>query len=381
MATAKDWTWLVFMAGDNDLRSSVDPDIREMERSNPANVRVGIQSDVSGQNTVRRVIHGKGKPQSLGENANAGNASVLTDFLTWGRRALPTTRYVVDVWNHGSGWLDFTLDQLRRRPRPQAEVLRFTTEMSHILFSDAIATAIGADETAQDFLDNDELRKALRGALAENEKFAILACDACYMNMIEVAHQVRDCAEIYVASEEEELSEGWPYDAILTNFHDGLSVERAAEVIVDAYKASPANGPRATLSAVRLDRVDAVAQALDRLGVELMKVFGTKFDSIARARAATYKLQHNDYIDLGDFARNLQTHLDTSGGVITAAVNVAKSVDDAVLAISNDTATVRAFGLAFYLPNAPVDGKYGDLSLSKAAPRWADFVTHYGDNR
>ncbi|MBW1675421.1 MAG: hypothetical protein JRF30_01090 [Deltaproteobacteria bacterium] len=68
------------------------------------------------------------------------------------------------------------------------------------------------DDTSGDALDNQELKNVLSGVSQRiGRKIDILGLDACLMNMIEVAYQLKDCVQVMVGSEEEEPFDGWPY--------------------------------------------------------------------------------------------------------------------------------------------------------------------------
>src|SRR5205085_910475 len=97
--------------------------------------------------------------------------------------------------------------------------------------------AIAIDVGSQDYLDNQELRAAVASAMPAKGKFDILACDACLMNMVEVAYEMRDTAGLLVGSEETEPGAGWPYKAILAGLakRPEMAPTELAKLIVDEY--------------------------------------------------------------------------------------------------------------------------------------------------
>ena len=74
--------------------------------------------------------------------------------------------------------------------------------------SRAEAKSILFDDEARDFLDNLELKQVL---VDLNKKLDIIGFDACLMNMLEVAYQLRDHTEVVVGSEELEPGKGWDW--------------------------------------------------------------------------------------------------------------------------------------------------------------------------
>lgn len=113
----KAWTVLVYLAGDNghflsSLESEGVADLLEMKEigSGPA-IDVVAQFDRMTDRACRRYHLTRGDDlsgdivQDLGET-NSGDTQVLLDFITWGVRAFPAQRYLLVLWNHGSGWRD-----------------------------------------------------------------------------------------------------------------------------------------------------------------------------------------------------------------------------------------------------------------------------------
>jgi hypothetical protein len=49
----------------------------------------------------------------LGET-NTGDPAVLTDFATWAITTYPAQRYMLVIWNHGSGWDDSDIYEAAR---------------------------------------------------------------------------------------------------------------------------------------------------------------------------------------------------------------------------------------------------------------------------
>src|SRR6266568_4297175 len=219
---ALEWTWIVDMAGDNNLSSETAADLAELASADEKSVGVVVQVDVTGKNTTRYVLQNKAlRAHDLGKNVNAGSAQALTDFLTFAKGASQSQRHAVVLWGHGFGWLDFegvtppvTASTTVKKAAASVLLTHFNSIHKELLLTESVML----DASAHDFLTNQEMRDGLKNAIAKDGKFAIAGCDACLMSMIEVAYEIRDCAEVYVASQENEKHVGWPYDAILAQF-------------------------------------------------------------------------------------------------------------------------------------------------------------------
>ena len=137
------------------------------------------------------------------------------------------------IWNHGSGIDDTDIYRGRRRhgARGAAGGTARPTRGSPGERSRAVIAgrcsarpvaqathdrAIAFDDTSRDFLDNVELKKVLAEVKRQTGRdIDVLGFDACLMNMIEIAYQLRGTAQVVVGSEELEPGDGWPYDRVL----------------------------------------------------------------------------------------------------------------------------------------------------------------------
>jgi hypothetical protein len=81
------WTYMVYMAGDNNLSTAGDEDLKEMRQvgSSP-DVNVLVQFDNAGDKGTRRFHIQRGgineKVEELGET-DSGDPNVLMDFIAW----------------------------------------------------------------------------------------------------------------------------------------------------------------------------------------------------------------------------------------------------------------------------------------------------------
>jgi hypothetical protein len=456
---ANEWTWLIDMAGDNNLSNNTASDLRKISRGDSDKVSVCVQLNRSAQDTQRLCLEGPKLVERLRfRNVSSGSPFSLADFVRWGMANQPASLTLLCLWSHGNGWLDFPYTSIQSNasstgakresggapPGPkyafQPAATQFFKQPYNLisrlksrrdLFRDVdfaldpvdigslsinptginpfgdgtaptpLAIAIpagGSDQSGNvetggtaetsvsehPFLSNTDLSDALESALKNGPRIAIIGCDACWMSMVEVTHQIRKYAEVFIGSEDEEDTNGWPYDRILRRFgKSSLTAEGAAAVIVAEYSKANKDNPFATLSAVRLERMDALADALDALGAALRVVMPAWLGTINLARKRTRFFKQFSYIDLYDFALQL---IDGFEGVALAAGHrireaarrVLAAVDESVVLAMDNQPKGTARGISIYLPNEPVASNYGDLSLSEAAPHWAAFVTAYG---
>src|SRR5438552_18415931 len=100
------WTWLVYMAGDNNLQGAGNDDLAEMKKvGSTADVNVIVQFNTE-QNTTTRYLVEKNKLKTLQTKAGVdhGEPKVLTRFIKWATTNYPAHHYLLAQWNHCGCW-------------------------------------------------------------------------------------------------------------------------------------------------------------------------------------------------------------------------------------------------------------------------------------
>ena len=119
MSTAK-WTFMVYMAGHNNLASAGNEDLREMRKvGSTDDVNIVVQFDrpgVRGAERYRVLAGGDDVLESLGLT-DAGDPNVLVEFIRWSHTAYPADRNALVLWNHGGGWQPEMMDQIAQEVR------------------------------------------------------------------------------------------------------------------------------------------------------------------------------------------------------------------------------------------------------------------------
>jgi len=337
-----EWTVMVYLDSDNNLESAGIKDINEMEMvGSTTDVNIVVLADrtpgydISNSdwtNTRRYYISQDSDPMQinsqfndLGE-LNMGDPQTLVDFATWAVTEYPAKKYLLVIWNHGGGFKSFT----------------------H-------AKGIAQDDTSGgNIITMPELEYALSATSAQMGKnIDIVGMDACSMAMIEVAYQIKDHADILVASEELEPGDGWPYETILAQLvaNPTMSSAQLAINIVNKYIYSyPSN--EVTQSAIDLSYMDDLAGRLSSMADAI------KSDTLTSKNAylnAAYFSQHyrdyyHDFIDLYDFCNQLLAY-SNSLEVKNIASNIQQTLLNAVINSDYNGGSVSGSkGLSIYFP-------------------------------
>ncbi|HPP88400.1 MAG TPA: clostripain-related cysteine peptidase, partial [bacterium] len=338
----KEWTIMSYLDADNDLEEYLLADFVEMGAVGSTDqVNIVAQVDrVSGYTTAygnwtntRRFYIKKGDTPSstpleqLGE-LNMGDKNTLRDFIIWAVTNYPAKKYMLILSNHGGGW---------RKRNMQGKVTK----------------AICWDETNNDdCLYMKDVQIAMKDAEnATGKKITVIGFDACLMAMIEVATDMKDCADVMIASEEVEPGNGWPYTPVLTKLTTTPTMTggQLASIIVDEYALSYKGiDSTITLSAVDLTKISALNTSI--------KTFvdnANQWTKIKDARLATRTYSEADgypHADLGHFMSLLSSKGVTDPAVLSAAAAVRNNLTAAVFANKYGSSRTNSNGLAIFFP-------------------------------
>jgi hypothetical protein len=200
--------------------------------------------------------------------------------------------------------------------------------------------------------------------------------------MLEIDYQLRDLVHIVVGSQENEPGDGWPYGAIIRKLREDPSMapEVLGEIVVQEYHLSYSlNQPDVpvTQSAIQLDRLEPVAEAVGQLGDTLLARLAdrTTIGSVFNALRFAQSFADRDYIDLGHFCRLLAKDDDGEVGAAAQSVVAALSAETSpVIAEAHHGPEVAdASGLSIYLPARVFSPLYRDLDFAQAHG-WDDFL-------
>lgn len=408
------WTFMVYMAGFNNLSEFATKDLQEMRR-------VGSTDDVNivvfikrlRQKSAHHILvrkNGKDETRERVGNADSGNPQTLLDFIRWAAKTAPAERYALTVWNHGSGWAPDDLDQLYAEVRAErgesglterelgvrsnqriARTLFSTSVMEVLALPSARERAIASDDGTGHSLDTIELNRVLKRAHEDvlDRRLDLLGMDACLMSNLEVAYETEKHVGTVVGSEELEPGDGWPYTAILEDLVANADMDGAAlgSTIVDryieSYRSRPEQWP-VTQCAVRANAAGEFVQAFDGLAKALRSHLRSEGAAkIARAQQRSTYFQ-GELIDVRTLCRELRAAIPGSEvhGAAGAVLDVLKPngyvIDEGHLGPSVEGCGGVTVYFPYPIPGAPegnVSPFYKDLRFARSG--WDEFLRHY----
>ena len=319
--TVADWTFMVYLDGDNSLESAAIETFLNMasvDSSSQVNIvvqmdRMGIDDRYGNWTDCRRFNITEGMtpaPENatldLGE-VNMGDPQTLKDFVNWTMNNYPANRYILALWDHGAGFMGFCFD----------------------------VTSGG------DALTLPELSQALSGLPAVIDAVFI---DACSTSMIEVAYQIKDYANVLIGPEDLGY-EPAPYHDYLSSLTGNSTMSPnafAREVVTDYIRwcFSVTNIQNATMSATDLTKITSLAKAVDDFALQLKEKETPYHEQISLARSLTeecqgpYASQTGYFIDLYDFARLISQYV-SDEKLRNAADQLTATIGDATIIAAN----------------------------------------------
>ena len=365
------WTVLVYMDADNDLESFAIENFNQMEMvGSTKDMRIIVQIDrTPGHDNsngdwsdARRYLITKDNDsahitslrldttQPLGELDMADSRN-LKNFVEWGAKTFPAQHYCVILWNHGTGW-EFTI--------PSSP----SFNANYVLSDDSSGNAMNVTE--------------IPGALSM-VKPDILAFDACYMQQVEIAYQLRNSADYLVGSTGAVPSTGFNYAGFLSQINSNSSPAQVGESIVDTFMSANRNYKAIQMSMVDLSRMDAVAAAANQFSNALLANQANWSSSIEKAREQGYDYSVSGgskkryLIDLAGYAERCSNLI---GSNLDQAVSeLSQSVESAVVAEGHSSDSTGATGLSVFLPKAGnYDSAYKRLDFAKATS-WDNLIS------
>jgi hypothetical protein len=374
------WTVLVYLDADNDLEAAGIHNFNQMEvvgstrdvhvivqmdrrsGTDPNNERwtdtrrylIIQDSDPLRMHSIRLDTSAAnlGRVPPLLDNGNLGELDMadpknLRDFVQWGIGEFPADHYALVIWDHGTGW------QIRSASvQPEYKY-------------------IAADDTSSSVMNITDIPRALAGFNID-----VIAFDACYMQQLELAYELRGSAHYLVASTAVEPSAGYNYARILSQMTSGTDPEQMARLLVAQYAAEYPDTGDITQSAIDLTRAQDVAMAASIFANVLETNAASKAVGLAAARSQTLDYATagsvQDSRDLGDYASRCAAVIGSDASL--AYTDLKNALSAAVIASIHGPDMPNDHGMAIYIPPpTSYDPRYGQLSLARDTG-WDDWL-------
>ena len=357
-ANDAEWTFLFYMASDNNLEAAQLQDLREMiaiggsdqvrfvalvDRSIKEDSSQGYSKDGVGGlvdwTTAKYVRVDQNHLTELADwgEVNMGDRATLKRFLETSMKQFPAKKYALIFGDHGAGW----------------------------------PGVCGDESHNDDMLTMTEIHDTLKARPKGTPKFELIGFDACLMGNLECAYSVAPFAKVMVASEELEPGCGWNYTPLFQRVVENptMSGSDVGKAIVETFddffrKSENAHirkaGIGTTLSAIDLTKLPQLTGSLQALS----KACQTELDdngrdswiwlADARAKSEEFGMQNRNgnkmgLIDLGHLVSLIRDRF-LEGPINESAQELQKSLKSLVIANRHGKGRVHAHGLSIFFP-------------------------------
>lgn len=360
------WTVMVFLNSANTLFNFAAPNIDQMERVASDDVRFVVQwknakklypgSQFDG--TRRYLVTpndqsgvGSELVQNMGDGVDMGKPETLKAFIQWTKANYPADRYAVLIWSHGNGWT-----------YPGLSIpVRATS------FDDEFVSAIRLWQFPTAF---------------QGERFDIVGFDACLMQMMETASDLRPFADYIVGSEENTPAAGYPYDRVFSSFKSNpdAPTRQLAESFVTGHIGNPNYKNEAVTQSVidtngilNLEsKVDGLAKALIAERSKLLTIVPEIRDTATRYGTPGDKL---NYFDLFDISTRLKNS--AAPDAVKSAAQAVLDAKSSAVVLSDASAYNKPFSFGLSIDFSPSTNSslknYSNLQLAKST-KWGGWL-------
>jgi len=363
-----DWTIMVYISADDILANFAVESLKQMKRAAGRGVDVIAQFDANlgGNVPVYAFSDSKKKESSIATNvianvqgpADMTDPGVLTAFINMATEKYPAKHYGLVLWGHGP----------------------------ELLFDDDVPPSTPA--FGRRYFTPANLKKALKGTeLLSKEggksKLDIIAIDACCMAVVEVAGELRDCANYLISSQDDVPDASFPYEQLLNKLRSLCKkgdLKRISKMIPEAYQeafqdyiATPANGLGAiTLSTLNLDAIETITAPLAQLADALLQASPDPIlrKKILDARRASHDFDFGIFVDLLDFCDRLDRTGHCDNDLSAACEKMRNAIDGQsnkciIEKRASGKDSTRCHGLSVYFPYQTDDATQNAVLLRK----------------
>lgn len=398
----KEWTVMVYMNGKSNIEPFALIDMNRFETigsGEKVNIVVelgrskGLDNDTDADGNwsgVRRYLVKKDSDpdhinsQLLAEigNPDMGNWKEASNFLQWAKNAYPAKKYMFIIWDHGWGWIDPKKDSAKNNIR-----------------------SISHDFESGNYISTLDLGKIFKTA----GKVDVYVSMACFMQMAEVAYEIKDGADVIVGSEEVIQLPSLNFEDFFNtlNTKPTMTAEQAGTVMVTTFHemysrpefVQMLNETKygTQLSAIRPKYLPEFAQKLKNWYLLAQKPENAEALSKAKMEVLRFEVGELDtdpdklisfYGDLYNFVELTGKYAPNTSAEMKNAGKELNSFIENVLTIKNvwvgqdrtGKSYVNTHGISINIPGQKGNlieyyPTYGNLQFNKASD-WSDFMTY-----
>ncbi|HOW90405.1 MAG TPA: clostripain-related cysteine peptidase, partial [Elusimicrobiales bacterium] len=276
-----------------------------------------------------------------------GDYKSVIEFGKWAKENFPAKKYMLILWNHGSGW---------------------TKGLA------GASKGISYDSETKNHLNTPQMAVALREIGGVN----VYGSDACLMQMPEVDYEIKSYVEYIVGSEETEPGDGYTYNDFLGPViaNPSMSPEELGKQAVNAYSDHYLSiGQSATQSLVKTAALDGFLARVNAFVTAAMATDEKALVKSALSKAQSYYVRDNK--DMHDFL-SVYASSSTSQEVKAKAAELQRYISEELVVHNRASGkySPKSKGVAVYMPGYSAGPGYGELAWARDS-RWDEFINWY----
>jgi len=293
------------------------------------------------------------------DNVPMSNPESLREFLDWGIKNYPAKHYMVVVQGHGSGPGGILSDK------------------------DGLMSIPDLEKTMKKSQENTGVKPD------------ILVLDACLMGSAEVAYQLKDTADIMIASQEVESGYTIPVDRITESLKDSpcMSSMKFAKKIVEYCKDNYELNFTPTMSAIDLKEMKDFGKIIDDFSLKLSEAnipdsvmkslvgetqhFHLEKSGIMDTVTKYIPSEADNFVDLYNFTERILSSEEVQNKELLEAARQLQQVLSRIILANESTGEEygNSHGLSMLLPDRSmkISKKYKELDLSQETG-WDEFI-------
>jgi hypothetical protein len=417
----KPWTFILYMAADNDLYYFALKNINQLKNGATPNVsknvNICILLDPPGKTgNVRHLYIENNKILEFNTNQktkiDSGNPNSVIDFFRIVKEKFPAKQYLLDFWNHGTGPLVAGAARIINPSElfvynPEKKLFELDRSIGFFEYIESLPKqdyeedfrGVCYSDTFKTCLTMKKLEIALKEIqkrFLNEQKISIVAFDACLMAMNSIASLMENSAKYLIASQEVELGTGWPYDKIIKAFtKKNLKKRELADYIVKAYAEKYENiTADYTQSAIKLKNYKIFDNNLDTISKLLYESLELQIGHVnknliqqSRSKKLCTHFDEPSYIDIHHFYYNLLNNIQylqfkdsIKGKIITDELKKQlilgkKLIENLVISNQTGKNLKNAKGISIYFPEYYINKTYVNNPLINK--NWLNFLGKY----
>ncbi|NJN83214.1 MAG: hypothetical protein HC802_13645 [Caldilineaceae bacterium] len=352
---------MVYFPADNDLSPYIESVVRRIQKGtsvNP-NVKAFLLADGRGENDTSvfeiaagQVVRTNAVQSQWGVGElDTTDPEVLAWFLTHARQQTPASKSVVSLMGHGLGplpefeWLVADASGEAVNPTPDG----LPPLPKGIEHTPGDVTDAGGYMSTLDF--GNALSKATNGGA---DPFDIVFFDQCFQGNVDVLYQVRNSADLFIASP----NYAWlvaAYHQYLTQFTPDATAQEMAQAIIQIYQSALDEHHPNVIFWLNAGDIGTIAEAVSALGDKLRQALANGGDAaILRAALDSQFVDTtqcgsgnlelgppDELLGAGSFAANLQGEF--GAGDADGVHAAAQALIDALAAVRSSSHTGQPY--------------------------------------